>query len=805
MRARAAPRPAEAGQAAPPQLQRSFVDRERHKALFSEILAAPATEHSRVLVWHGDGGLGKTALRHEFERQLAAQRAQRKVALCVLDLELQHLRHDPVDAMRELRITLGQEGVGKFPYFDTAFAQLYALERPGRNLRADHPALFSCYENGFVGEAAQLADGLAGGLPICALIYKYGTRAMAWLGDAWGEVKAHEALGRIQAMPAHQLRQNLPAWLGDDLRAAMAGPAGRRIVLMLDTYEALWQDSPASGPQNILVDDWIRTMLRRAPGLLVLVFCREALDWSEAGPAWAQQLHQEPLEALPAEDTTRLLEQAGIASEAVRASIVQAAQGLPFYVECALEIHGDILRYQQRTPEPDDFGDTPTKVLQRLVNHLPPQEVNDLKLASYLETIGEPMLRTLGHGLRAGAADWSGLRRRGLLTLQADGTLRMQALLRDGLQRREREERPDFYAEAHTFLFAHHDRQLAETRAAQLGPAHDNTLRLALHHRLHAALPDTPRWLLQRHQVFADAGRWVALDRAFQRVAAALGPFAPDPADPDADAVWFHHHHASVLQHMGAFDDAIAQYRLALTNHPQDAHSSARPRHATILDALANVHCEKGEHPKAEPLYQQALEIYEAAPGQFPIRHAWALRQLARCHGADGRTESARRCAERARGLFEALADSHPREYAGFLLDLGRDRLAQARPDEAIGLLEQALQHYRLRGADTDSAATALLDIAVCRARLDDAGAAATAFEAAVDAHIAVYGAEHPNTGHALHLRAAFWLGETATAAQAPPQLSQATRILAQSLGTEHAWTRAARADLARAEAMAAA
>ena len=776
---------------------RRFTDRDEPRQRFRQALQEDPPPHCRVLVWYGVGGQGKTALRSEFQTliQAARQSKTQDIALAVVDFERPRPRHDPVDAMLHLRIGLAVDGLGGFPAFDVAFAELFRREYPGEDLRARHPQLFRKYRSEQMVGLLELAEDIADEIPGATLIYKLGTRLVGWAREWWATAEAKQLVGEIQALPAHRLRERLPAYLGADLRRALERPDAPRVVLMLDTYEALWRDTPRGALQNPRVDGWVRTLVEQAAGALVVVFCRDKLRWAELGSRWSTFLEQHLLDGLSDQDAAHFLQQAGVQSAAVSACIVAAARGLPFYLDLALDLHEHIVAIERRTPTPADFGETPGEVLERFRDHLAEAEVEDLEIASYAEVLDEALLTELSRSLRGRPADWTRLLQRSVMTLQSDGTLRMHALMRDTCQEREHRLRPRFHAEAHGFLFAHYDQVAAST--VQLGLEHEDALRAAARHRLLAGRPGTPHWLLQRQQAFAHAGRWRALDDVFQRVDSALGPFAA--GDTDAPGIWFYHHHASVLQHLWEFEGAARLYKLALANYPEDATSRAMPQYATILDALANVLWELGERQAAEPLYAEALQVYERAPDSYPIRHAYAVLRLSGCHAEAGLATPAKRLEDEALQRFEALATTHPREYAGFLLDLGRIRAAQ---DDLVGaeqLLRRSLERQLRTDGSRDAAATVRLELAVCAARQGDRATAAAMFDQTLAEHVDEYGATHPNTGRALHQQAAFWLNATPVHAHAAPQLARAGEILAPSLGETHPWTREARADLARA------
>ncbi|NOT26771.1 MAG: tetratricopeptide repeat protein [Acidobacteria bacterium] len=768
---------------------RKFTDRDEPKALFRHALETLHPSRCRVIVWYGVGGQGKTALRNEFERLVSSHvELGHPVALSVLDFDRPLLR-SPIEGMLHLRFELAAAGM-KFPTFDIAFAQLFALEYPGEDIRQRHPGLLRGRENELLSDLLELAEGAKEAIFGVKLLYKYGTRLAGWLGEWWATVNARSEIGRLQGLPANKLREQLPAFLGADITRDLSGPKAPRLVVMLDAYEALWRGAPRGAQENLRVDDWVRTFVEHARGALVLVFCRDQLRWSELNSKWDGVLEQHLLGGLSDSDADRFLKDAGVHSPHVRERIVEAAQGLPFYLDLSVDSYEHVRDVDDRQPTVADFGKTPGEVFQRFLDHLSDTEVEDLEMASYLDVIDESLLTDTSRTLRGRLPDWPRLCQRSYVTRGGDDTLVMHAVMRSACQDREKRLRPSFFKSAHGFLSKHLEtRALSPTTSRDVREHHESALLAAVRHRMASGEPDLVQWLMQRQKLFLDAGRFVMLEQAFALVDEAVGTLPSSGGDDDG--AWFYHHYANVLQHLGANARAKAMFQRAVDSVPKDDGNRSSAKYATMLDAIANVCVEMGDCAEAEPLYAAARAIYETDPDSYAIRHAYTLLNLARCHERRGRADEAAALYDAASTRFEALAATHPRAFAGFLLDLGRVRQAQGRPGEAVGLFERASTIYSRPDGDPDGAAVVLLELASSAAVHGDAKTDVL-FERATAAHERTFGAQHPNTGRALYLEAVWWL-RSSPRRSAGPQLARATEILSESLGDEHPWTIEAR------------
>jgi tetratricopeptide (TPR) repeat protein len=203
---------------------------------------------------------------------------------------------------------------------------------------------------------------------------------------------------------------------------------------------------------------------------------------------------------------------------------------------------------------------------------------------------------------------------------------------------------------------------------------------------------------------------------------------------------------------------------------------------------------------EARELYSEALRRYEAAPAGENTRKANVLLSLFILDEKTGRKEEAESLLRQARRLSEGQpGDEGELQYADFLLRLGRIRRQRGMVDEAeeyfreaAGIYSRFLSElYYLAGY-----ASVLLDLALCAAERGRLTSADECFDQAISEYIRGFGSEHPNLGQVLHIQALFWTEHGLHREKSAAQLERAVRILSESLGDEHQWTRAARQDL---------
>jgi hypothetical protein len=364
-----------------------FTDRQKAKAQFAAALDAPqGAKEYRVLVWCGVGGQGKTWLLGAFERMLNERRDLAKglwakpPGFALVNFGNPDNLSIP-NALLSIRLQLAATAqLHFFPAFDTAFARYFLLTQPGKNIRALHPELFSTGSDlldDILGLANSLGElgGTIHGLPGFNLLTKHGTRLVGKLARQFHEWWQHRGRGilyGIDELTQDGLGRKLPAYLGADLVYALANRRTPRLVIMFDTYEALWSGRGLKyGQGALLFDDWVRLLAQDSPGVLFVVTGRDDLRWGEIDDAWNHVIERHFLGGLTRPDAELFLDKWQITGPEISARMIDGAKNdefgevdqadataeayLPYYLELQVETYWDMIS-AGRTPTPADFG-----------------------------------------------------------------------------------------------------------------------------------------------------------------------------------------------------------------------------------------------------------------------------------------------------------------------------------------------------------------------------------------------------------------------------------------------------------------
>ena len=364
-----------------------FTNRHRAKRQFEAALDKPQlTTEYRLLAWYGVGGQGKTALLEEFGRILkrrngeARARSSQDVGYALIDFENADNRAIAT-ALLAIRGQLFKTAGLHFPTFEFACLRYLAMTQPEVNLK-DLQARFFSTGSEYLDSLLQALNALGefGGalhvMPGFSLITKYGTKLLGKAGHAfanWWNRRGIRTFADIDELSQDALLRRLPSYFGADLMDTLAHERPPRLVIMLDTYEALWRSHGLKdGPGALRIDDWVRLLVQDAPGVVFVIAGRDKLRWHEIDQdaGWDGVIEGRMLDGLTRPDSEALLLKWEIAEPDIRARMINGACSqelgeidtadnrteayLPFYLELQARTYGNI-KAGGGTPRPEGF------------------------------------------------------------------------------------------------------------------------------------------------------------------------------------------------------------------------------------------------------------------------------------------------------------------------------------------------------------------------------------------------------------------------------------------------------------------
>jgi formylglycine-generating enzyme required for sulfatase activity len=333
-----------------------FTDREELIAAFERNLAHKQPEEHRVLVFYGDGGIGKTTLLQKLEqlhRQRCPQALMGRLDLAGADTTSPDLL---LYRLRRLFPTI------PFPSFSLALAEYGRRFHPEQVYGSDRKELLQ--------GAGPYADVLAGGLEVLGQLsgvglavstMKAAAMAQRQLSD-WVQRRAEPWLQRSQSLSEEQMLAQLPLQWASDFRQAISTQLdqdwdvaitynGPPPLIAFDTYETLWHSGMGrSGRRREPRERWLVDLVSELPEVLWVIGGRDRLSWEGYDKAWGKACEQHLVGQLSDEDARSFLVKRGIKEPAIVEKILRQAAGVPLYLELETQLY-DKTPAAERTPE----------------------------------------------------------------------------------------------------------------------------------------------------------------------------------------------------------------------------------------------------------------------------------------------------------------------------------------------------------------------------------------------------------------------------------------------------------------------
>ena len=384
-----------------------------------------------VLVYYGVGGIGKTSLRKELPKLLEEYNESYQntgVIWASVDFSIEsHRQSDKFLGI--LKNQLQEKNGVKFHLFDIANAAYWRKVNPQIPLSKDGYS-----EDSIV---TDLFDTFGGFVSInYSSIKRVVERAPGRFRD-WS-LKRKEEIARLPEMEAPDIEKTLPVFFAQDL-ADHLQRTSKSAVFFIDSYEALWEKERGQGSFNSR-DEWIRQLIANLPESSLWVICgREGLRWEEADKDWNNYLEQHHLGILPDKDAFNFLNLCGIQEEDIQKVILEGSEGVPYYLELAVDTYNEIAK--TGSPKPEDFSRTRSEIFDRFMKYLSVPEQETLKVLSTPRFWNKDIFRALidhfdtCYPLTA----YSELRRFSFVQ-ETEGKLQLHPLMRKSLQEHQDQE-----------------------------------------------------------------------------------------------------------------------------------------------------------------------------------------------------------------------------------------------------------------------------------------------------------------------------------------------------------------------------
>ncbi|KKH45727.1 tetratricopeptide repeat protein [Methanosarcina sp. 1.H.A.2.2] len=749
-----------------------FVDRKEYIKTFETAVKNIGSKNYSVLVYYGVGGIGKTSLRKELLKKLKDQNqsCRNKFVWTTVDFSIES--HRKVDSfLGILKSELQEKYDIKFHLFDIAYASYWQKVNPQIPFSKDGYS-----EDSIVTDLLDLVGGYYFSINY-SNVKKIVEKAPNHLNEWW--LKRNTDIKTILDKEPSDLRNLLPAIFARDLDDYLEKNS-KSAIFFLDSYETLWEKEE-KGKYNSR-DEWIREIVANLTESALWVICgREKLRWEEEEKDWSNYLDQYKLEKLPDEDALNFLNLCKVEDEEIQRVIVKGSEGVPYYLELAVDTYTEIIKTSY--PKPEDFARTHSKIFVRFMKHLDTQEQETLKIISTLRFWNVDILRALVNTFMTGYSltKLSELNRFSFIQ-ESEGKFQLHPLMKESLQAYQSQESKE---DVNSFMCDYYTKKIENMNIKSMTIEHETLLTEAFFHAKNAlATKDLYKWFTTFSNPFYDAASYQLIipmyEEMLQIIESESGleyPFVTtilnnlaslylqigkyDKALPKfqraleiEEKVLGSEHSivATTQNNIAALYDDIGKYGEALEFYQKSLAISEKvlgsehPDVGLKLNNLAGIYQMMDEHGKALELYYRAFEIFVNGPEPDYKNISVSLSNISELCREIGEYEEALELNKKAHEIMEQLIGSEHPDIATSLNNRALIYQKMGEYEKAIQLYEEVLEIIKkTRGSEHPYIVAAENNLALLLEDIEEYEKAIEHYIEAINL-IDVIGLEHPYT-----------------------------------------------------------
>jgi len=758
--------------------ERVFVDRELCIQAFRENIHNSGTLKYNILFYYGIAGIGKSKLQKELQK--------------ILDDEYPYIFWVPIDFdistywdistfLITLRNKIQEKCDAEFHIFNAVHAIYWKKAHPETQLPKQNYPLIEKGE--FLEKIIDVLDNSGQIILAWEILNRASESFRSWLHLHYIDIFT------VELFESNRIKELLPAIFAADFSEYLY--QNSNVYIFIDTYEALWEGIRDKDTlhQN---DKWVRDdLFSNMPGISWIISGREELRWASiCDPDWEMFLEQYQVAKLSENDCIQFLEECCIENKDIRDIIIEASEGVPYYLNLSVDTFEKIKIYKKRQPISEDFGKTQPEIFKKFVKYLDKSETHALKVLSatnfWDRDLFEILMTRFDTGLQV--CPFSDLIKSSFIRENTNGEYSIHRLMRKSL--REYQDPVD-RKNVHKFMFEHYKNILKKMDIKSITPEHEKALIEAFYHaKITLETKDLLNWIIIASGPFNSAAFWRLIapiyEETLQILEAKLGAEHQDVAttlnnlaelyesmeDYEKALPLFQRaldirenvlgpQHPSVAttlnnlaelyRQMGDYEKALPLFQRALEIY-EKVLGSQHPSVATILNNLAELYCMMEDYEKALPLFQRAFEISENVLGPQHPSVATTLNNLAGLYRQMGDYENALPLYQRALEISEKVLDSQHPSVATTLNNLAELYCLMEDYEKALQLYQKVLEVYEnVLGSQNPPAATTLNNLAGLYRQMGDYENALPLYQRALEISEKVLDSQHPSVATTLN------------------------------------------------------
>ena len=666
-------------------VQTVFIDREEPQQSFKQALADIGQRDYSLLNFYGVSGIGKSCLQVHLKEAYLDKDDNSVYSSVDFAVSVNRQLHKTLETL-----VSNFKAKPNIPFLAFGLAYIIYWEKSFPNEDIKKLGLPFLEEGSLLAEAIDFAESVGG-------LTSLGMTAVSYLYD---KVKQNtfdeglrDALIQLNSLKSNEIEESLPQFFAYDIQQYQNNPNSKKIVIFIDTYDALWQGlrSEANG---LSLDQWLRDdLIANLPHVLFVISGREKVIWAEdKAENWGDFLQdrQYLLGRLSDHDVRFFLQGCAINDAEIQNKMIADSGGIPYYLHLCSETFNKIKQQGQSSYAKGFASVGKDKLFGRFISYLDTPEIETLKKLAHAQFYSEELFNLLIEEFKTGysISALEQLNSFSFISQQQD-QFYIHDLMRKSLIEFVQQQDSEHSQRIYQFLFDYYNEQLQQLAIKNISESKLNVLAEAFYYKAQLvgaeALSD---WFYKLYDILTDAAQYKpALEmtlRLKQKIENELGKK--------------HLYNGTVLHNLAYIYKAMGKYEQADPLYQRDlaitekALGKDHPSVATTLNNLARLYESQGKYHQAESLYQRSLDIREKKLGSDHPKVASSLNNLATLYESQGKYHQAESLYQRSLDIWEkTLGKDHP-SVATTLNSLALLYKSQGKYDQAEPLYQRSLE-----------------------------------------------------------------------------------------------------------------
>lgn len=537
--------------------QKEFTDRKEPQEIFIDALEDLENRDYSVLNFYGIGGIGKSALIKHFQQKHCE--GNKDIVYGSVNFQ------DPQSRSLAKTLTAIKESLAKYKIdfytFELAYTIFWSKKNPESEYKKKNFPFIE--EGGLVASALEFVNesaGMTGSLAIGLLNYLSDKTQKISLDE---EIKKN--LSEFESKDSFDQENDLPWFFGRDLDDFRMKCPDKKIVIFIDTYEALWGKDRCDA-NEITTDEWVRSLIAELPKVLFVICGRDILKWEKIDADWVDILEnrQHILGDLSQEDSQYFLDSCEIKDVEIQQNIYYSSKGVPFYLDLCVDTYHEI-KNKNKVVYKKDFQSLDPKheatVFERFMRYLDHYEQETLYVLAiprfYTAELFKLLIKEFDTKYPSTAMD-----RINSFSFVSEigGKFYIHNLLRESLSK-AREQRDKLNYQVNEYLFEFYNKKIKDISTSTITDKEIIALNEASYHLQQFNKKKYLDWALSIVPIFEEACVYkeaiIIYEEAIKICEHILGEKTPDCAE-------YMDRLGRIYLSLDKFDDAERQFKLSL-------------------------------------------------------------------------------------------------------------------------------------------------------------------------------------------------------------------------------------------------